>query len=101
MSLISLDQLSFIISDLNKEIYYKITENYEGMEEDFLCLMSIGDQHSIIFLGITIWSSEVEKQLEPDILPEVELTLNEREHFEKHIRFLIMDKINILKNLEV
>lgn len=100
MSIISLDNIALIINDLNREMIYKISENRSEFNEELLFLVSSGDDHSINIFGAEIWSSKSEKELE-NIPIEIEIELNERKQFEKHIRVLIMDKINILKNLEL
>lgn len=101
MSIISLDNISLILSDLNGEISYKISENEsEQPNRKFLTLLSDGDNHKILLLNQEIWCSKLEIELE-NIPTEVELTLNERKNFEKHLRLLINDKINSLKNLEM
>lgn len=99
-SLVDLNMLSIIIEELNTEIHYKISETHDAPIEDFLSLLSTGDEHGIMFLGQIIWSSELEKQNE-DIPIRIEIDLNERSKFESHLRLLVNDKLNILKSLEL
>jgi hypothetical protein len=100
-SLISLDMIGMLISDMNREIHYKLTEN-QLLNSDLkpLSLNSDGDNHLILFLGDILWSSQIEKNFENIPLRE-ELTLNERKNFEKHLRLLINDRILQIKNLEM
>jgi hypothetical protein len=101
MSLVSLDNIAMILSDLNRELAYKSSENNPGNEEKkFLTLISDGDNHSIWLTGMEIWNSRTEKELE-NIPLEKEIILNEREHFEAHIRCLIMDAVNVLNKIEM
>lgn len=100
-SLISLDMIAMLLSDLNKELIYKLTE-YINLTSDMkpLTLYSDGDNHSILFLGDLIWDSATEKQIE-NIPVREEIELNERKYFESHLRLLINDRVLILKNLEM
>lgn len=100
-SIISLDLVAMIISDLNKELHYKITENSSlVLDNRVIYLSSDGDNHSILFAGDILWSSELEKKFENiSLLKEIEL--NERKPFEKYLRNLINDKINQFKHLEM
>ncbi len=100
-SLLSLDMLSMLIEDLNKEINYKMGE-YSLIPEGtrLLHLSSDGSHHGIYFLGDIIYSTALEKQYEK-IPVEKDIVLNERNNFENHLRNLINDKINMLKNLEL
>lgn len=101
MSLIDLNMLGILILDLNKEISYKLGEDsvYDPSLK-LLSLCSDGEDHCILMLNETLWSSKLEKELE-NIPVEAEMHLNERENFEVHLRMLINDKINRIKNLEV
>ncbi len=93
--------LGILITDLNKEISYKLGE--ESVYDPTLKLLSLhsdGEDHCILILNETLWSSKLEKELE-SIPVEKEMNLNERENFEAHLRLLINDKINNLKNLEM
>lgn len=101
MSIISLDNIALILSDLNRELAYKASENNPGNEgKKYLTLLSDGDNHSIWMTGIEIWNSLTEKELE-NIPIEKELILNEREHFEAHLRSLIMDAVNMMNKIEM
>lgn len=101
MSLINLNMLGMLISDLNKEILYKVTEELEiPTITKFIFLHSDGDNHKIFFLDEVIWDSEVEKNFE-NIPIEKDIELNERENFEKHLRNLINDRVEIVKNIVV
>lgn len=100
-NIVSLDNLALIVAYLNEEIKYKMGDYTEApVTEDTLCIMSNGDSVSLIFLGFTIWDSLTEQEFE-NIPLRAQMELNERENFEAHIRLLINDKINILKNLEL
>lgn len=100
-NIVSLDNLALIVAHLNEEIKYKMGEHTEApVTEDTLCIMSNGDNVSLIFCGFNIWDSLTEQEFE-NIPLRAQMELNERENFEAHIRLLINDKINILKNLEV
>lgn len=100
-SLISLDLIGIIITDLNKEILYKIGE-YTEIKSDskFLFLQTDGENHKIFFLNEVIWDSYLEKKYE-NISPEIEMTLNERPKFEAHLRKLINNELNVYRNLEI
>lgn len=101
MSIIDLNMLGLLISDLNKEICYKMGE--DGLYDPslkHLSLSSDGEDHCILLLDEFIWCSKLEKEME-DIPIETEMSLNERENFEVHLRLLINDKINKIKNLEM
>lgn len=100
-SLISLDLIGLILTDLNKEVYYKISEFQEiSSEPKYLHLQTDGENHRIFFLDDIIWDSYLEKKYE-NITPEDEMTLNERPAFEKYLRRLMNDKLIIIKNLEL
>ena len=101
MSIIDLNMLSSLIADLNQEINYKLGEDdIYNPKLNLLNLSSDGEDHCIIMINTCIWSSKIEKELE-NIPVETEMSLNERENFETHLRLLINDKINKFKNLEM
>lgn len=100
MSLLSLDNVALIISDLNKEISYKTSEDGPPDNKPALILSTDGDNHSIWFYNELIWDSLTEKNMDP-IPVEVEMDLNERRNFEAHLRLLIGDQVNKIKNLEM
>lgn len=93
-----------LIEDLNKEINYKLSEkepclfNEEG--GDYLQVNIDGNKIQIFFLGSILFCSKTEQELE-NIPVEKQMNLNERENFEIHIRLLINDKINYIKDLEM
>ncbi len=102
MSLLSLDNLGLILHDLNKELSYKASENNPGMENQYLLRMcSDGDHHIIYFNDSFLWSSELESMMEPNMTIEKQMTLNEREHFEKHLRLLINDKLEVFNDIKM
>ena len=104
MSIIDLNMVGILLSDLNKELNYKISEIepclYDEDGGDYLQFNTDGNNHIISFLGGVLWCSIQEKNLE-NMPVEVEMSLNERDKFETHIRLLINDKIRFLKNLEM
>ena len=100
MSLIDLNMLALMLSDLNKEISYKTSEEGPPDNKPALTLCSDGDNHSIYFYSELIWCSLIQRQME-SIPTEIELSLNERKNFEAHLRLLIGDQINKIKNLEM
>lgn len=102
--LISLDMIGMMLSDLNEELNYKITEflplpkNPKG--HSFLTLETNGVTHVIKFMGIEVWNSFVEIQLSnPSI--ETQMDLNTREEFEKHIRLCIGDAIKPFMSIDI
>jgi len=101
MSLLILDNVAEILQDLNKELRFKFSENTpQEPNRIWVHLETDGEVHRIIFLGKVIWDSAVEKSLE-DIPPEMEMKLNERHRFEKHIKMLINDELAIFSNVQV
>lgn len=100
-SILDLNLVSILLSDLNSEIRFKLGEYTTGpFMEELLSLESDGDSHAILFIGKVLWSSKLEYMME-DIPLETQMNLNERSQFEFHVRRLIMDRINILKYLEL
>ena len=102
--IIDQNMLTVLLCDLNKEINYQLSEKepclFNEAGGDYLQLSNDGSDIKIYFLGSLLYSSKMEKELE-NIPVEKQLDLNEREKFELHIRILIMDKINFIKDLAV
>lgn len=100
-AIISLDNLGLILSDLNDEVSYKAAENNPSLEgQSLLTLVSDGKTHRILFQKTVIWCSQLRQEME-NLTPEQEMTLNERENFEKHLRVLINDHIGTLNNVSM
>lgn len=99
MSLLDLNMLSMLVDDLNRELFYKATE-HTPLEPGtkMLAMSSDGDDHRIYFLGMQIYSTKIEKQLESIPLNK-DMSLNERDYFEQHLRRLINDQLEVLKNI--
>ncbi len=104
MSLLDLNMLRDLCDELNKEINYQLSEKepclYNKEGGDYLQLNSDGNNIQIFFLGGILYCSRTEQELE-NIPVERQMDLNERNNFEIHIRLLINDKIEFLKDLKV
>lgn len=101
MCILDLNMCNEMIEELNREMVYKLSNDTPiNKDTELLTFITDAKDHRILFLGQVIWSCEREKQME-NIPLEKDMSLNEREKFEPHIRALIMDQINLFKNLEV
>lgn len=100
-SLLSLDMTAMLLSDLNKELHFKISENHPvAPDAVFLTMWSDGTVHKIFFMDQLIYSTEAEKIYENMPL-RVEIEMNERDNFEKHLRLLINNQVSIYKDIDV
>lgn len=99
--IIDFNMVHILVEELNKEIKYKLTENsFINKDTVLLVYQSDAKDHRIYFLGQCIWSSALVERFE-DLPVEKDIELHERKLFEQHLRNLIMDQVNIFKNLEV
>lgn len=97
--LLDLNMISELVEDLNKELLYKAGETTPlDPNTRMLALSTDGSDHRIYFLGMQVYSTKIERDYE-SIPPEVDMTLNERINFEPHLRQLINDQLDILKNI--
>lgn len=99
-----MNETLIMIDELNKEINFKLSNDQPHLFSkdggDYLKVQADGQDIQIMFLGENIYCSKLEKELE-DIPVEKQMSLNERKNFEQHLRLLINDKLNSIRNLEM
>jgi len=102
-SLLDLNMASMMVEDLNLEMAKQMGEITGIPPENCircLVLTSTGNNHTILFLGMRLWSSEAEQHYE-NIPVEKEMELNSRENFEIFVRKLIMDCLKPLGGIKM
>ena len=102
--IIDMNLVALIISELNQELHYKISESkpLAGQPEDygFLIFVSNGEHVTIKFLGVEIWNSQILERFEsPTVEQQIEWT--ERQQFEPHLRRLIQDELSALEKISM
>lgn len=103
MSLIDLNLVSIIVEELNEEMAYQVSEASEVPPSEIARLLSVssnGENHSVYFLGICLWSTADEKKYE-QLTPEDEIELNTKEKFEAFLRSAIMQELYLLNQISL